>query len=101
MIEVGVGSLFVRQHDITSHRAAACFFGSPVGGFHEARTSPGHYRKAHLAQTSPHLTGQGVVGMIFLKPSGAKDTDTGADKMEGAKAGDKLSGNAKHAPQFP
>ena len=81
--------------------SSAGLFGPAIGSFHEAGASPRHDCKPHLAQAGAHLAGEGIVEVIRVKAGGAKNTDTGADKMERTKPQDKLPGNPENAPQFP
>src|SRR5262249_44339632 len=88
-----VGLLFLRQRDVAADGTPSRLASAAVGGLHDTRTTPGHYREAGAGQLGPHLAGQPIVGMLVRKPRRAEHRDAGPDEVKGAKAADHLPEN--------
>ena len=62
LIEVGVGVLLHREHDVAAHRAAADILGTAISRFHETGSTPGHDGESQFGNFSGQLSRQSIIG---------------------------------------
>ena len=61
-IQVGVGILLHRQHDIATHRATAHIASPSIGGFHQPGPTSGHNGEAQFGDLSGQLPRHCIIG---------------------------------------
>ena len=89
-VQVGVWILFVRQLDVAPDRASADILGAPIGGFHDARAAAGENREPKLRQSGAQLASELIVRVVLGKPGRAEHRDAWPDKVQHAKAPQKV-----------
>ena len=85
-IQVGIWLLFVCQCDIASDGIASHLFGTAIGRFHDTWAAPRHDREPRLGDSSPDLSRQLVIGLIFGESGRTEDRHARADEVQRAKS---------------
>ena len=96
LIEVRVGVLLHREHDVAAHRAAADILGTSIGCFHETGSAPGHDGESQLGDLGGQSPRQIVIRARFRKTSGTKHRHTRSGKVQGPEAANKLPSDIDH-----
>ena len=97
-IDVGIGLLLEREHDIEADRASAGIMSAAVARFHNARAAAGNDCKAALCQKSSYLLGLFVGRMFGRSPGRAEDADRFAQRGQGLKGIDKVCHDPENSP---